>query len=341
MRAPAATEHEATGIGCLERHRRDLGRSKILDQQDVGILAQRGANRRHHRVAVAAHLALADERPPALVDKADLRLDRDDVIAARPVDQVDERTHQRRLAAGARPRDQDQTLGLAAEGLHFRREAELIRRDCPWRDHPEDQTRTTVLAEREASPADASDVLDVAHPLGRRAALPGVARGRRREIQHQTVDVRVGQRRARADVEHDDLAVGADHRLRLRHHVHRRGAASGCHAQQLRDREALDARRRRRDGRLGSDGLTRERDDDCSFALGFIFERIFVHGRRINQDCRFGVDDNRRRRSRIRCNHERRLTRRGVIRLRHAHCDWLVDCFSVDLFVLVRVDGDG
>ena len=64
-----------------------------------GFSRSAGARRRQQFVAIAAHFALAHERAAVLVHELDLVLDRDDVIAARAVDQIDERGDERRLAA--------------------------------------------------------------------------------------------------------------------------------------------------------------------------------------------------------------------------------------------------
>ena len=119
---------------------------------------------------------LMNERA-AIVDDVDLALDRDDVIAARAVDQVDERRHERALAARARSGDEHQAFRLDRERLDFARQPELIGRDRAARHQAEHAARPAMIAEAHA--ADAADVFDVADPLGRArpcAALRGCAR---------------------------------------------------------------------------------------------------------------------------------------------------------------------
>jgi hypothetical protein len=73
------------------------------------------------------------------------------MIAARPVDEIHERVHQRGFAAGPRAGHQHQTIGLRAQGLDFRRQAELIGGDRTRQEHPEDDAGAAVVTEREAS----------------------------------------------------------------------------------------------------------------------------------------------------------------------------------------------
>ena len=112
-------EHQTSGLGSVEGQRRELLGPKILDDQDVRLFATGRSDRRDHRV-LAADLTLTDEGTLGLVDEIDLRLGRDDVIAASAIDQVDERGEERGFSAAAGAGHQDQAVGLAAECLHFR-----------------------------------------------------------------------------------------------------------------------------------------------------------------------------------------------------------------------------
>ena len=91
--------HEMARLRRLERQRHDFRRPEVLDDEHVRVLAQRRTRNRQQLVAVAAHLALADERAAVLVHELDLVLERDDVIAPRAIDEIDERGDQRRLSA--------------------------------------------------------------------------------------------------------------------------------------------------------------------------------------------------------------------------------------------------
>ncbi len=58
----------------------------------------------------------------------DLRLDGDDVVVARGVDDVDKRAEERRLPARSRAGDDDQAVGLGAERLQFETQTHFIGR---------------------------------------------------------------------------------------------------------------------------------------------------------------------------------------------------------------------
>src|SRR5215813_13110271 len=87
----------------------------LADEDDVGILAQGGAERVLERAGVAVHLALVDEALLVLVDELDRVLDGDDVIGAVLVHVVDERRQRRRLARAGRAGDDDEALRQVAE----------------------------------------------------------------------------------------------------------------------------------------------------------------------------------------------------------------------------------
>ena len=134
------------------------------EHEDVGIFAERRARGRQHFVITPAHLPLADERAAALVDDIDLAFNRNDMVAARAIDQIDERGHQRALAARSRSTDQHQPFGLDRERLNFVGEPELIDRHAAHRHQPEHAAGASMIAEAHTS--DAADVIDVANPLG-------------------------------------------------------------------------------------------------------------------------------------------------------------------------------
>ena len=78
--------------------------AQLADQDDVGVFAQRGAQRHREALRVAVHLALVDEAALVLVDVLDRILDREDVILPLVVDLVDHRGERGRLAAARRAR---------------------------------------------------------------------------------------------------------------------------------------------------------------------------------------------------------------------------------------------
>ena len=119
-------EHEMPGFGGLDRDRDGLEVAQLADQDDVGILAQRRAQRILERVGVGAHLALVDQALLVAVHELDRILDRDDVLVARLVDVVDHRAQRRRLARSGRAGHQHQPLVQLAQLQDVRRQPELF-----------------------------------------------------------------------------------------------------------------------------------------------------------------------------------------------------------------------
>ena len=84
-------EHEVTGFRGREREPDRLEIAHLSNEHNVRILAQRRPQRRAEAERVAVDLALVDEAVPALMQKFDRILDRDDVIRPGAVDVVDHR----------------------------------------------------------------------------------------------------------------------------------------------------------------------------------------------------------------------------------------------------------
>ena len=122
-------EHEVTRLGRLDRDRHGLEVAQLADEHDVGILAQRSAQRRLERARVHAHLPLRDDALLVLVHELDRILDRDHVLAALAVDEIDERAERRRLARSRGPGDEHEPSREVAELLHFVGNAELLDAD--------------------------------------------------------------------------------------------------------------------------------------------------------------------------------------------------------------------
>ena len=142
-------------------------------------------------------------------------LERDDVIAARSIDEVDERGCQRRFTARARPGDQDEAFRLRAQSLDLFRQAKLLGRNGARRNHAEDPAGATVIAERHA--ADAADVGHVANPFGTCLTSQRFAVALGDDVEDQRLDVRLGKYRFAVD--RADLAVNTDRRVRLRSEI--------------------------------------------------------------------------------------------------------------------------
>ena len=128
--------------------------AQLADEDDVRILAQRGAQRALERAGVHADLALRDDALLVRVHELDRVLDRDDVIAARAVDEVDQRAERRRLARPGRAGDEHEALVELAELLDLGRDAHLLHRDDGRGNLPEDGGRpATARTEAEAGPS--------------------------------------------------------------------------------------------------------------------------------------------------------------------------------------------
>src|SRR5437870_12358084 len=94
------------------------------------------------------HLTLRDDALLVLVHELDRVLDRDDVVRARAVDQIDQRAQRGGLARAGWPGDEHQTLRQVAELLHFLRDAELLHAHDLGRDHAEYGNRAFAVARR-------------------------------------------------------------------------------------------------------------------------------------------------------------------------------------------------
>ncbi len=94
-------EHEVAGLRRGEREADRLEVAHLADQDVVGVLAQRAAERVRERQRVRPELALVDQALLRLVHELDRVLDREDVPVHVRVHVVDHRRERRRLS-GAR-----------------------------------------------------------------------------------------------------------------------------------------------------------------------------------------------------------------------------------------------
>ena len=193
----------------IKRHH--VRRDQVVDHQHVGALTKRGTRRGERFVGAAANLALADERRLVVVDQANLPFQRDHELGALAVDQVDERRHQRRLAAGARAGDEHEALRFGGERLHFAREAQLLRGRGARGDHPQHQAGTAMIGERGA--ANAAELRVLLEPLGGLAHRRSFVAGLGSNFDDRRFDV--GARQHRFVLELADVAVDAHVRTRL------------------------------------------------------------------------------------------------------------------------------
>ena len=130
-------EDEVAGLGGRQRGRDRLEVAHLADEDHVGVLAERGAERLGERRRVEADLALVDDAHPVVVQELDRVLDREDVLGAAAVDVVDQRRERRRLARAGRAGDEDEPARLVGEQLDVLREPELVERPDVGRDHAE------------------------------------------------------------------------------------------------------------------------------------------------------------------------------------------------------------
>ena len=110
-------EDEVARLGRLHCRLRRLGVAHLADQDHVGVLAQRPAERLVERGRVEPDLALVDDARPVVVEELDRVLDRDDVTPPRGVDVPDDRGERRRLAGAGRAGAEDETARLVGQQL--------------------------------------------------------------------------------------------------------------------------------------------------------------------------------------------------------------------------------
>lgn len=117
----------------------------LAEQDDVGRLAERGAQRRHIALGVGRDLPLADDGMLVPVEELDGVLQRDDVGAAGVVDRVDHAGERRRFAAPGRAGDEHESLLHLREGEHPVWDAEVVRVGQLKGDDADDRGERTAL----------------------------------------------------------------------------------------------------------------------------------------------------------------------------------------------------
>ena len=165
-------------------------------------------------------LTLVDQTPVVLMNKLDRVLDRDDVVGAVLVDEVDHRRERRRLAATRRPRHQDQALGQHAEFPRDVREPELLEGQQLLGDDAEGGRRSAAVHEEVA--AKARETRDLVGEVGVERRLVGLPHRRDADLLEDQLHL---IRRDRVALLHrHDVAVQPKLRLRAGGHVQVRGA---------------------------------------------------------------------------------------------------------------------
>ena len=117
-------QHEVAGLGSLERGLGGLAVAQLADQDHVRVLAKRAPERLVERLGVEPDLALVDDAALVAVQDLDRVLDRDDVLAARPVDVADDGGERRRLAGAGRAGDEHEAAMLLGQPLDAARQVQ-------------------------------------------------------------------------------------------------------------------------------------------------------------------------------------------------------------------------
>ena len=120
------SEDKVAGLGGFERDARGLEISELADEDDIGVFAERGAERGREALGVAADLTLVDEGSLVLVDVLDRVLNGDDVDGSLAIDEVDERREGGGLAASGGPGDEDEAGAELAERSELLGESEVV-----------------------------------------------------------------------------------------------------------------------------------------------------------------------------------------------------------------------
>src|SRR3954452_22354880 len=119
-------EHQVAGFSGRQRRRDRLEVAHLADQDDVRVLAQRCLQAKPEALSVGADLALVDDAALVRVQELDRVLDREDVLVALGVDQVDHRRERGRLTRAGRAGDEHEPARLLRELLEHRRHAEVL-----------------------------------------------------------------------------------------------------------------------------------------------------------------------------------------------------------------------
>jgi hypothetical protein len=164
-------EDEVAGLGRGQRRVDRLQVAHLADEDDVGILTQRGLQAGGEGLRVRADLALVDDALLVAVEELDRVLDGHDVLFARRVDLVDDGRQRGRLARAGRAGDEDEAARLLGEVVDDRRQPELLDGLDAERDEAERRAdRRALVVGVDAKPRPARDrVGEVDLPVGLQA----------------------------------------------------------------------------------------------------------------------------------------------------------------------------
>ena len=121
-------ERQVPRLGDAQRGLGRLQIAQLADENDVGIFAQRRAQRLREPVRIGVHLALVHQATLVLMDVLDRIFNRQNVLVALAVDFVQHRREGRRLAAAGRSRYEHQTARPLGQRGQNGRQVEFLER---------------------------------------------------------------------------------------------------------------------------------------------------------------------------------------------------------------------
>ena len=266
-------EHQVAGLGGGQRQADRLQVAHFTDQHDVGILAQRRAQRFGEAERVAVHLALVDQAALGLVHELDRILDGDDVIGAVVVAVVDHAGQRRGLARAGRSGDQHQAARQHAQVAEDLRRLQVIERQDDRGNVAEHRAGAAVLVE--GVDAEARQLGDLERKVGLEELLVRLAL----LVVHDVVDHAVHflvRQRGHVDALH--VAIDADHRRHAGGQMQVGRIVLDSECQELRDIDShrVLPRRQRpaRAGRIAAASLVCQ----CSRSIAEGFHGQYVNG---------------------------------------------------------------
>ena len=184
---------------------------------------------------VEPDLALVDDAAVVGVQDLDRVLDRDDVLAARPVDVVEHRGERGRLPRAGRAGREHEAAVLLGEASNAGRQRELARSRDLLRDHPECERDRAALAEAVDAEAgqvaalvrdvEVAELAEVARQLGSRAVTRRSTESRSSSLRFADVERRqspvMAQDRRPPDLQVDVGGAGVDGALEEGVEIHR------------------------------------------------------------------------------------------------------------------------
>ena len=207
-----AREHQVSGLARGDRDLHRLRIAHLADHDDVGRLAERGAQRGREVGRVDADLDLLDDRPAVRVLVLDRILDGDDVARVAQVDLVDQRRERGGLAGAGRAADQDQAARQPRQRFDRRRQVERGEARDGGRQAADRRGGAAALVVQ--VDAEAPEVGGAERSVGDAALAIELARVRRQRRRDGVLDFLAAERRLG---QRHDLAVDAQRRRRAGH----------------------------------------------------------------------------------------------------------------------------